>query len=126
MKLRARRFMICETIFCIVKEFIPMYEPLQVSKCEKCGKVTAEPKVLIRIRYGTFLHNSEMSITSVLRWGYIMSRIIRLLRSPRKESLDEELQLKCSKCGNRLATDKDGFCDHCRFDDTLTRMTEKK
>jgi len=23
---------------------IPMYEPLQVSKCEKCGKVIAEPK----------------------------------------------------------------------------------
>ena len=27
-----------------VKVFIPMYEPLQISKCEKCGKVIAEPK----------------------------------------------------------------------------------
>ena len=38
--------MVCETIFGIarVKVFIPMYQPLQVSKCEKCGKVIAEPK----------------------------------------------------------------------------------
>jgi hypothetical protein len=27
-----------------------MYEPLQVSKCEKCGNVIAEPKELIRIK----------------------------------------------------------------------------
>jgi len=27
-----------------------MYEPLEVSKCEKCGKVIAEPKELIRIQ----------------------------------------------------------------------------
>ena len=35
--------MICETILYIakVKVFIPMYQPLQVSKCEKCGKVIA-------------------------------------------------------------------------------------
>jgi formylmethanofuran dehydrogenase subunit E len=32
-----------------VKVFIPMYEPLQVSKCEKCGKTIAQPKELIRI-----------------------------------------------------------------------------
>jgi hypothetical protein len=32
-----------------VKVFIPMYEPLQVSKCEKCGKIIAQPKELIRI-----------------------------------------------------------------------------
>ena len=25
-----------------------MYEPLEVTKCEKCGKVIAEPKELIR------------------------------------------------------------------------------
>jgi len=28
---------------------IPMYEPLQVSKCVKCGKVLAEPKEILRI-----------------------------------------------------------------------------
>jgi hypothetical protein len=28
---------------------IPMYEPLEVAKCGKCGKVIAEPKELIRI-----------------------------------------------------------------------------
>jgi hypothetical protein len=27
-----------------VKVLIPMYEPLQVAKCEKCGKFIAEPK----------------------------------------------------------------------------------
>jgi len=32
-----------------VKVMIPMYEPLQVSKCEKCGRVIAEPKELITI-----------------------------------------------------------------------------
>jgi len=26
-----------------VKVMIPMYEPLEVSKCEKCGKIMAEP-----------------------------------------------------------------------------------
>ena len=33
-----------------VKVFIPMYEPLEIVKCKKCGKVIAEPKELIRIR----------------------------------------------------------------------------
>ena len=32
-----------------VRVIIPMYESLQVSKCEKCGRVIAEPKELIRI-----------------------------------------------------------------------------
>jgi len=32
-----------------VKVLIPMYEPLQISKCKKCGNVIAEPKELIRI-----------------------------------------------------------------------------
>jgi uncharacterized Zn finger protein len=31
-----------------VKVFIPMYLPLQASKCEKCGEVTAQPKELIK------------------------------------------------------------------------------
>ena len=26
-----------------------IYEPLQVSKCKKCGKIIAEPKELIRM-----------------------------------------------------------------------------
>ena len=33
-----------------VKVLIPMYEPLEVTKCEKCGKVIAEPRELIRIK----------------------------------------------------------------------------
>ena len=32
-----------------VKVMIPMYEPLETSKCKKCGKIIAEPKELIRI-----------------------------------------------------------------------------
>jgi ribosomal protein L44E len=32
-----------------VQVMIPMYMPLQVSKCKKCGKMIAEPKELIRI-----------------------------------------------------------------------------
>jgi len=31
------------------KVLIPMYKPLKVSKCEKCGRIMAEPKELIRI-----------------------------------------------------------------------------
>lgn len=33
-----------------VKLFIPMYEPLEVTKCKKCGKIIAEPKELVRIQ----------------------------------------------------------------------------
>jgi hypothetical protein len=29
-----------------VKVFIPMYEPLEVTKCEKCGKVVASHKFI--------------------------------------------------------------------------------
>jgi ribosomal protein S27E len=29
-----------------------MYEPLETSKCEKCGKVIAEPKELIETKIG--------------------------------------------------------------------------
>ena len=32
-----------------VKVLIPMYAPLQVTKCKKCGNVIAEPKELIRV-----------------------------------------------------------------------------
>jgi hypothetical protein len=32
-----------------VKVFIPMYMPIEVMKCSKCGVVIAEPKELIRI-----------------------------------------------------------------------------
>ena len=32
-----------------VKVMFPMYEPLETSKCEKCGKITAEPNELIKI-----------------------------------------------------------------------------
>lgn len=58
----------------------------------------------------------------------LMSRLSRLLKSPReKDSLrGEELQMKCTKCGKRPAKDPDGLCDHCRFDDILTGMTERE
>jgi len=35
-----------------VKILIPMYEPLEFSRCKKCGKIIAEPKELIRVVEG--------------------------------------------------------------------------
>jgi hypothetical protein len=35
-----------------VKAYIPMYKPLKVETCEKCGQIIAEPKELIRIVKG--------------------------------------------------------------------------
>jgi len=32
-----------------ITAFIPMYEPLEVFRCKKCGKIIAQPKELIRI-----------------------------------------------------------------------------
>jgi len=32
-----------------IRVMIPMYKPLEVIKCKKCGKIIAEPKELIRI-----------------------------------------------------------------------------
>jgi Zn finger protein HypA/HybF involved in hydrogenase expression len=57
-----------------------------------------------------------------------MSKLVRLLKSPKeKASLrSEELQLKCSKCGKRTATNQDGMCDSCRFSDILTGLNPRK
>ena len=33
-----------------VKVLIPMYEPLEVTKCKKSGRIIAEPKELIKIQ----------------------------------------------------------------------------
>ena len=33
-----------------VKAYIPVYEPLKVSRCKKCGNIIARPKELIRIQ----------------------------------------------------------------------------
>jgi phage FluMu protein Com len=35
-----------------VKAYVVMYEPMQVVKCKKCGKIIAETKELIKIRKG--------------------------------------------------------------------------
>jgi len=35
-----------------VRAFIPMYQPLEVVKCKKCGEIIAEPKEIIRIVRG--------------------------------------------------------------------------
>ena len=32
-----------------VKVLIPMYKPLKVARCKKCGKIIAEPKELIKM-----------------------------------------------------------------------------
>jgi ribosomal protein S27E len=46
-----------------VKVMIPMYEPLQVSECKKCGKVIAEPKELIKIVKGSQLAGNNVTET---------------------------------------------------------------
>ena len=33
-----------------VQVLIPMYKPLEVTKCKKCNKIIAEPKELIRVK----------------------------------------------------------------------------
>jgi len=35
-----------------VRVMIPMYKPLEISKCKKCSRTIAEPKELIRIVKG--------------------------------------------------------------------------
>ena len=35
---------------CEVAVFIPLYEPLEVSKCKKCDNIAAQPKELVRIQ----------------------------------------------------------------------------
>jgi len=35
-----------------VKAYVVFYKPLEVVNCKKCGRVTAEPKELIRILKG--------------------------------------------------------------------------
>ena len=32
-----------------VKVMVPMYKPIEATECNKCGRVVAEPKELIRI-----------------------------------------------------------------------------
>jgi len=54
-----------------------------------------------------------------------MVKLIRSLRFLDRRLLTEkEKQMKCEKCGKRLATGLDNLCDHCRFDDALTRMVK--
>ena len=42
-----------------VRVMIPMYEPLEVAKCEKCGKIIAEPKELIELTRAKILSESS-------------------------------------------------------------------
>ena len=57
-----------------------------------------------------------------------VSKLIRLLKSSKEENLltEKELETNCSKCGKRPATDPDGLCNNCRFDDAITRIAERK
>jgi len=49
-----------------VKALIPMYKPLKTERCEKCGKVMAEPKELIRIS-ARFQYVTEIDDTKIFR-----------------------------------------------------------
>jgi hypothetical protein len=57
-----------------------------------------------------------------------MSRLARLLESAKgKNSLNNKgLNMKCSKCNKKPATDSDGFCDFCRYNALLTRIIETR
>jgi RNase P subunit RPR2 len=48
-----------------VRVMIPMYEPLETSKCEKCGKVIAEPKELM-VSFDSSMNNSQLEIAFLL------------------------------------------------------------
>jgi hypothetical protein len=55
-----------------VKVFIPMYLPLQASKCEKCGEVIAQPKELIKIvKSGSGKHLSFKCFWQLRHFGYL-------------------------------------------------------
>ncbi len=56
-------------------------------------------------------------VTFVPRFAHLLK-----LQKGRGFSGDEEMKMKCSKCGKRLATGSDGLCNYCRFDNALTRM----
>jgi RNase P subunit RPR2 len=40
-----------------VKAYISMYQPLEVEICEKCGKIIAQPKELIRITKSNIINS---------------------------------------------------------------------
>jgi hypothetical protein len=40
-----------------VKILVPMYEPLEVVKCKKCGEIIAEPRELIRITKSNIINS---------------------------------------------------------------------
>ena len=63
-----------------------MYQPSQVSKCEKCGKVTAEPKEvmiknykwlsgMVMAQFNVFLSYSESDLALIERIKNILNRI---------------------------------------------------
>jgi len=48
------------------KVMIPMYKPLQVSKCEKCGEVIVEPKEKNRsVKKNDYKQNQNSSLFSL-------------------------------------------------------------
>jgi len=56
-----------------------------------------------------------------------MSRLISSLKSKKKTlPTEEKLEIQCTKCGKRPATDQDGLCNQCRFNDVLTELANKK
>jgi len=55
-----------------------------------------------------------------------MIKFVRSLRLHRTLLTEKEQQTKCEKCGKRLATSQDGLCDHCRFDNVLTRVVGRQ
>lgn len=72
--------------------------------------------------------NPRFIISCDARQAIQVSKFIRLLKLQKEKSSlrGEEPQMKCSKCEKREATDPDGLCNHCRFDNVLMQMRTER
>lgn len=68
-----------------VKVLIPMYEPLEVVKCKKCGRIIAEPKELIRMvmKLDALIRGSiERHIDEILERENLLSSALEMFKEP--------------------------------------------
>lgn len=64
-----------------------MYEPLGVSKCDKCGKLIGQPKELIKILREAYMQNKEDIKASTYECKFALSLLVNL---PKIFSLDRK------------------------------------
>jgi|GEM_PF-1552751 len=71
-----------------VKVMIPMYEPLETSKCEKCGKVIVESKELTKHRGINVVESFDFSLGLI--FGVIITFIGNYLTEKWRESKEKK------------------------------------